>query len=290
MKNSKKIINLIVGLISLLMFQRLVYLLIKSDVAFSLNKSYIFLAIVSYFLLHAIKMSRYYLILSESYMSLYDLASLYLRFSIVNILIPKKIGEIYKFYAIGEKIGNYKTALLSIITQIYFDLIAIVLVLIVNLLVFNNVNKFILILFLFTIIIASLVYLIFPSTYKYLNSYFILKTSKKRDIYALDILEQMNDLYKHQKDILKGKGGIILIISLVIWGLEYWVSFFIAQNISMDYNLNTFASYIANILVFETSSVNVLSIIYTIVGSIMFLLLLIGLILLKRWRQGKDEI
>lgn len=290
MKNLKKTINIFVVLISLVMFQRLVFLLLKSDLVFSLNKSYIFLAIVSYFLLHAIKMSRYYLILSESYMSLYDLTSLYLRFSIVNILIPKKIGEVYKLYAIGEKIGNYKIALLSIITQIYFDLIAIVLILLINLLVFNNVNKFILVLFSFTIIIASLVYLIFPSTYKYLNSYFVLKTSKKRDIYALDILEQMNDLYKHQKDILRGKGGIILIISFIIWGLEYWVSFFIAKNISMDYSLDTFASYIANILVFETSSINILSIIYTIVGSIMFLLLLIGLIFLKRWREAKDEI
>lgn len=288
MKKRHIFINAIVAIISLAFFGNLLSILLSSHIDFTLNIWHILLGIITYSILHIIKMLRYYLILSENHINTYDFIKLYIKFSLVNILIPKKIGEIYKLYAIGEKIDNYRIALLSIITQIYFDLISIVLILIINLLVFKSVNILILILFSFTIVLASLTYIIFPATYRYLNTFFISKRDKRRDIYALDLLSQTNDLYKYQRDILKGKGGMILIISLIIWLLEYFVSFFIAKNIGMDYTLDTFSKYIANILLLETNHVNILSAMYIVIGSILFAIFLLGIVTFKRWGRAKN--
>lgn len=287
LKKSDILINTGISIASIYMFVLLVKILIDTDIELSIEPKDIMLGIAVYGILHILKLVRYYLILSESHIYIYDFAKLYIRFSLVNILIPKKLGEFYKVHSIAKKCGDYKVALLSVFTQIYFDLISVSLILLISFAIYRRVDAPIIVIFLMAIFTVFLVYMIFPSTYKYLNNYLMVKSSKKRDVYALDLLSKANDFYRQELSILKGKGGIILITSLVIWLVEYIVFFFIARVIGISYNLETFSNYIGNIFVLEPNSANMLLVIYTVVGSIVFGVLFLIMVIIKYWREAK---
>jgi hypothetical protein len=287
LKKSDVIINVCVSIASVYMFGLLMKMLLGAHTSFIIKPKYVILGLLAYSMLHMLKLVRYYLILSESHISIYEFAKLYIRFSLVNILIPKKLGEFYKVYAIARKCGDYKVALLSVFTQIYFDLISVSLIMMISFAIYRRVDAPVIVMFLLAVATVFLVYMIFPSTYKYLNNYFMVKSSKKRDVYALDLLSRANGLYRQELSILKGKGGIILINSLAIWLVEYVVFFFIAGVIGVGYNLETFSSYIGNIFVLEANSANLLLVVYTVVGSLVFALFFLTMVIIKYWREAK---
>ena len=45
----------------------------------------------------------------------------YIKTAFVNLLIPFKLGEIYRMYAYGYKIKSYSKGVITIIVERYFD-------------------------------------------------------------------------------------------------------------------------------------------------------------------------
>jgi len=91
------------------------------------------------------KILRFYFFIIDRKVCFRKFIALYSLTSIVNIIIPFKIGELFRFAAFGFFLKNLQVTLLMIITERFFDSIVIFLLLLVSAIKFQFVYPFMII-------------------------------------------------------------------------------------------------------------------------------------------------
>ena len=197
---------------------------------------------------HLIKMMRMYLIVMDRKISFDRFVPAYLRTTLVNLLIPYKLGEIYRIGVFYRISGGFKTGFFSVLIDRFFDTLALVLILLpYQLLVAGKVTVPTIMLFAFLVVVL-MAYRVFPPSYEFLNRYIITSKDSKRSMVALSALEIVNDWYEYARDLVKGRYGILLLFSLAAWILEIAVLAGFTRIFGHSFSVSDFGVYIESIV------------------------------------------
>lgn len=210
------------------------------------------------FVVHALKMMRFYLVLLEQKISVKEFVFLYIKTTFFNLLIPFKLGEIYRIFCVVRFTKCMQIGILSVVLDRFFDTFILLLFLIpYDLFILHKLTWITGILLIF-LLIVMLVYRMFEPTYLYLNEYMIRNSKSKRGIHILSAMEMFREWYDYTKDLIKGRQYLIIFCSALGWIAEFGLLWLISRYKQMTFGLAEFADYIQSIFSTEKNEVFVI--------------------------------
>ena len=114
---------------------------------------------VGFIAVHFFKMLRLYLVLMEHRISFGRFILLYLRTTFINLIIPFKLGELYRIEEIARVTKIWQVGFLSVLVDRFFDTLALLCVLLPLDLILRGGISVITIVFLVALFVIALVYL-----------------------------------------------------------------------------------------------------------------------------------
>ena len=236
------IVNVISVVVAFLFFNFAMVGILKSFGPISLVLMFSYLLLV-----HVLKFLRLYFIILEEKVPLGEAVRLYVKTTLVGILIPFKLGEIFKMYCVGYKIGNYRKGVAVILVEKFFDAVMILASIIFSLAIGGvsvSVGYLAVLLLVFIITMIAL-YCLFEPTYLYLNRFFITKSKGRKSLVSLRVLERIRIAYNDAKNMLKGRQLIVLMLSMACWALEFLFVAVVDMKLVSRVNMNGFLEYIS---------------------------------------------
>lgn len=228
------IINILTILIVILCWSKILTLNIKS----------ILLAIIPFICIHLLRIMRQYIILMEYKIKIKKLTKAYLLSSMINTIIPLRIGELYKAYLYGYEIKNYKKSIIAVLIDKFFDAIFLLILFMVVEITNKQAMSLVTILLLIFVLLIIVIYISFENTYRFLNKYLILNKNTKMGNRCLKILEEFKDIFIDVKSMVKDREILIIMITLLSWIFELSFAFIICKSINIDMGLINFITYI----------------------------------------------
>ncbi len=206
------------------------------------------LILILFFLIHAFKFFRMYLVLLEKRINFSRFIFSYCHTTLVNLLIPFKLGELYRVFVYSRLAGSFEAGLLSVIADRFFDTLALVLIMLPLIWLYpeglTSVAVFLMV-FLFAVVF---IYAVFPPTYRYLNRYIIINRTSKRSMAVLRALKITRQWYDYVKRLISGRYALLLILSFGAWVFEGGLLFVLSQSLGIEFSAGAFLEYIASIL------------------------------------------
>ena len=219
---------------------------------------WILLIVIGFAAVHLFKMARLYLVLMEHKISFVRFVLLYIRTTFINLIIPFKLGEIYRAEEIARETKVWQVGVLSVLVDRYFDMTALLLLLVPFDIFFRRGLSPITLVLLLLIVVVALLYMAIPSSYAYLNRYLIIKRSSPRSMAALKGLDVIKNWYDFTKNLITGRSPLIVIASLMGWAGEVLTLKALASYKGLSFVLGDFASYIEAIFMNGNSPVLVM--------------------------------
>ncbi len=247
------------------------------------------LILIGFLGVHLIKMMRMYLIVMDQKVDFDRFVPAYLRTTLVNLIVPYKLGEIYRIGVFYRISGGLKTGFFSVLIDRFFDTAALVLILLPYQLFISRrvtIPTVLLTVFLAVVLMA---YLVFLPSYVFLNRYLITQRTSKRSMIALSVLEHVNGWYEYVRDLVTGRYGLLLLFSLAAWILEIAVLAGFSKICGKNFSVADFGTYIESIV---SGGGYDLSFVYTLsCAAVIFVLTVVFTIryLIKR-RSRKDTV
>ena len=137
------------------------------------------LFLIGFIVVHLAKMMRLYLILLEQKIEFRRFVLTYLKTTFVNLVIPFKLGEIYRIFCFSRETKVFQIGLFSVIVDRFFDTVALLVILIpFEVFITGKVTWVTGALTIFAAL-AIFIYIVFPGIYTYLNRYIIMFTNNK---------------------------------------------------------------------------------------------------------------
>jgi len=246
------------------------------------------LIVLGFVAVHLFKMARLYLVLMEHKISFGRFVLLYFRTTFINLIIPFKLGEVYRVEEIARETKVWQVGLLSVLVDRYFDMLALFMVLLPFDLFFRRELSPITVVFFVMIVVVALLYMAVPSSYSYLNRYLIMKKTSSRSLAALGGLDIVKKWYDFTRNLITGRSTLIVFASLLGWASEVVTLKALASYKGLSFGLGDFASYIEAIFMNGKSQILTM---YTGTTALAFLCLtVIGYViaLCARMRKGKS--
>ncbi len=246
------------------------------------------LIVLGFLAVHLFKMARLYLVLMEHKISFGRFILLYFRTTFINLIIPFKLGEIYRVEEIARETKVWQVGLLSVLVDRYFDMAALFMLLLPFDLFFRKGLSPITIVVFVVIVLVALLYMAIPASYSYLNRYLIIKKSSARSLAALRGLDVIKKWYDFTKNLITGRSALIVFASLLGWMSEVITLKALASYKGLAFGLGDFASYIEAIFMNGNSQILTM---YTGTTALAFLVLtVVGYLaaLCSRVRKGRS--
>ncbi len=228
------IINILTIVIVILCWSKILTLNIKS----------ILLAIIPFICIHLLRIIRQYIILMEYKIKIKKLTKAYLLSSMINTIIPLRIGELYKIYLYGYEIKDYKKSIIAVLIDKFFDAIFLLILFMVVEIFNKQAMSLVTMLLLIFVLLLIIIYISFENTYKFLNKYLILNKNTKIGNKCLRILEEFKDIFIDVKTMVKDREILIIMITTLSWVFEICFAFIIYKLINIDLGLINFITYI----------------------------------------------
>lgn len=207
-----------------------------------------FIVLTGFICVHLIKMMRMYLIVMDQKVSFDRFVPAYLRTTFVNLIIPYKLGELYRIGVFYRISGGFRTGFFSVLIDRFFDTLALVAILLpYQLLIAGRVTVPTILLSAFVVIVL-IAYRVFRPSYVFLNRYIITSRQSKRSLMALSALEVVNGWYEYVRNLVTGRYGILFLFSLAAWMLEMVVLSGFARLCGRGFSVADFGEYIESIV------------------------------------------
>jgi hypothetical protein len=237
------IIVIAIGLLIHIVYANVIKTLIKENLA----------VIISVFLwaglIYVIKAVRLYLIMLERRITIRRFIKVYMKTTLVNLALPFKSGEIFRIYCYGNEMKSYKLSFLCVMIDRYFDTIPLLILLLCFTIITSRTLLPVVLILLLFVLLMTVTYEIFPSTYHYMNKFLIMETNSKNGVRALVLLNKANGWYKYATELIKGRGMILLILSSITWLMEYGLLLFLAWGLSDTFKMIEFVDYMNSVFV-----------------------------------------
>lgn len=212
------------------------------------NITLIILFIVSFLLVHFFKMIRLYLVLLEQKVPFGRFIGIYLETTCINLIIPFKLGEIYRICRLAMETRKLVIGALTVMADRFFDIVSLLFLL----LVMGGLNagngKITIVILGCAIFIMAFLYLSYPGVYRYLNGYLMKTRHSKRALFMLKNLELMNNWHEYIQQLVRGRSAFIIVASILGWVFEGIALWFLAQIIDVSYGIKDFTDYISAVL------------------------------------------
>lgn len=167
-----------------------------------------------------IKATRMYIIMMDTKLSYQKNLLLYAATTVINIMTPYKIGEVYRIALYGNSIGSYAGGAVRVLMDRAVDTAALLTCLSVILLFHISavLPLYLLLLALFILFCAA--WFVFPQLYRFWNDYLIAQRHTQRAAKILKALADINRAYGYLRGLIRGRVFIMYLLSLAAWGLE----------------------------------------------------------------------
>lgn len=245
-KNKYNLVNLIVILITGSIFLT-EYKYIES-IFINVNLKYFVILTISVIFVHTIKTIRLYLVLYEFDISLPEHLKIYCKVTPVSVILPFKIGELFRIYCYGRQTKSLYKGTFIILLDRFIDTLALVtMILVIS--IFNGENipilAYRLIMFLCIVFVT---YFIFPGVYDFWRRILISSKVMKNKITMLKVMCKFEKIYNELFKLIKGRGFLIYILSFIAWGIELASLSFVEISSNRESLLYSFSSYLLSAL------------------------------------------
>ena len=245
------------------------------------------LFLAGFILVHLSKMLRLYLVLMEHKISLGRFVLLYLKTTLVNLIIPFKLGELYRIFCISSKTKHWQVGVLSVLVDRFFDTLALCIILMpLDIFLFGKLS-FITWVFLAVMVVICICYISILPTYKYLNRYLIKEKSSSRAMAALKGLDVLKIWYDFTQNLISGRFALILLFSFAGWIFEVGTLKILACYLALPFGVGNFTTYIQAIFGMGDSGLLRPYTIYSIVLMAAFTLIGFIVVLIKSRSKKK---
>lgn len=206
--------------------------------------------LILFLLVHAFKAMRLYLILIDEKIPFRRFLLLYSVTTLVNLVVPFKLGEFFRIFVFIKATGDKKIGFLSVLLDRFFDTVALVLILLpYELLKGSTVSSSTLLLAVFVVVLVFM-YISFPSFYTYLNRYIIMNRSSRGAMGSLKLLEFLKSGKDYVSRLIQGRYPLLIICSFVAWLTECGVLHLMSGLYKLNEG-NDISSYIQSIISFD---------------------------------------
>jgi len=224
----------------------------------------IILCLIGFVLVHVIKLMRMYLVVIEQKIPFDRFIPAYLRTTLANLIIPFKLGEVYRVGVFSRITGSINIGFFSVLIDRFFDTLALLIIILpYQLFGGKGVGTPVIFLAIFLLVVIF-TYGMFPSTYRYLNRYIITSRTSKRSMAVLRGLEKINGWYLYVEKLVSGRYGLMFLLSIGAWLLELLEILGIAKIFNIEFKLADFSKYISSILSTQSSLINRMYTLYSI--------------------------
>ncbi len=182
--------------------------------------SYIARGISVAIFVHMIKALRTYVLLFGNRSRMTGYIHLYARTTFVNLLLPYKIGEIYRGYRLGKFLSSPVQGYMVMLADRFVDTLALMTIVVASALtagVEMTLSYGVFMLFLGLLILA---YHAFPPLSQFWGHLLIYNKSSENTLRALRFLQMGEKAYLHIDRIFRGRFLILYLLSLLAWGIE----------------------------------------------------------------------
>jgi hypothetical protein len=167
-----------------------------------------------------IKATRMYVIMMDTTLSYPKNLLLYASTTVINIMTPYKIGEVYRIALYGKSIDSYAGGAVRVLLDRAVDTAALLtyLTLILLFQVSAVLPLYLLLLALFVLFCAA--WFVFPQLYRFWNDFLITQRHTQRAASVLRVLSDVNRAYEYLRGLIRGRVFIMYLLSMAAWGLE----------------------------------------------------------------------
>ena len=239
--------------------------------------------IIAFLFLHLLKFIRIYFILLEEKIPFKRIVKLYIKTTFVSIVLPFKIGELFKMYSYGKEINSYSKGIVAVIIEKFFDAVVLVLILIPFGIIKGEGISTLSILLLVFVILFIVVYFSFEGTYNYLNRFFIAKSQSKKTLVVLNVLNKLKNVYDKAKELSRERNILLISLTAIIWFVETMFVYIMSNFMNMQINFMVVVNYISDAF-FGIN--NVLFNNYIYLCTAIFLVVIIFIYVRKAFKEG----
>jgi uncharacterized membrane protein YbhN (UPF0104 family) len=191
-----------------------------------------------YLLSHLLRSFRIAIMLNRQDISLTELIEKQYLTNGINIIIPFRIGEIYRMYAFNEVIDNYQTSVITVITERALDFLILFIGLITTIFIvrpeLESLNIPLVIAFVF-ILSALFIYYVLPENIKAFNLFVAKRYSTKSAVRVLSVTGKLNEIITEMKNTLSQKVMTLVVLTVMIWSCEMLGFFFVLHLLPFPY-------------------------------------------------------
>jgi uncharacterised protein family (UPF0104) len=213
-----KLINILVIAISMLVFTFEYY---DSGQLFkNINLCSIIVFLVLVVVVHILKSVRLYLALYYSELKWSDFIKVYCKVTPVSVVLPFKIGDIFRMYCYGQLVGNLLRGVVITMLDRFMDTAALVTVIILTWFLAGGKMDLLVYLFVIFLIITCVIYFVYPGIVRIWRKSLLKSNATESRIAILGVLKKFDEIYKEIDGVTKGRGIILYILSILAWGIE----------------------------------------------------------------------
>ena len=176
-----------------------------------------------YLFSHLLRSLRMAILINRQDISLTQLIEKQYLTNGINLIVPFRLGEIYRMYAFNQVIDNYQTSAITVITERALDFFILFIGLITTIYIVHPnlaaLNIPLIIAFAF-ILSALFIYYVLPENIRAVNLFIAKRYSTKSAVRILSLTGRLNDIITDLKTTLSQKVMTLLVLTCIIWFCE----------------------------------------------------------------------
>lgn len=233
-------INVIVLALTVLLFFRTGHienfglLLFEADVASVIVTD----ICVTVMIVNILKALRLYFELYEKDISIGLFIRQYCKVTPISIVIPFKLGDIFRAYCYGHVVKDFSVGVAVIAFDRFVDTCALVTLFLLAYCSIGFQLSWIFFTLLFTLVILMLLYFSCPGMCKYWTRYFVFAEGSQSALNILKIIKGIEQAYLELRTVVNGKFLLTYVISLLAWGAELGGIVYCYRAMSRDMSLS----------------------------------------------------
>lgn len=185
-----------------------------------MTKLYVLILFLTALLIYSLKALRLYFLISGEGVSFFKFGAAFSVTTILNIIVPFKIGEIFRFFCFGHLTKNYLKGFSIVLLDRFADILSLLFIFFVMKFLKKAEFSWIFFFLLSVCVFLILFYLALKNLLSYWNEYFVKSSPSKRHLNALLFLGKISVMYGEIKTLISGRFFVIFTLSVFSWGIE----------------------------------------------------------------------
>ncbi len=226
MKHLYKILTVVLGILFLFYFKHLFEELPKinfHEILSEVNYFYVAFSLLAYLFSHVIRAIRIVVLMGRQDYSLWKLIYMQFYTNGINLILPFKLGEVYRVIEFNKLIKDSNRLLLTIITEKTLDLLLLFIwALLAILFLGQQIAVLQLVVWILMALIASSLVILFvlPENIRSINVFLAKRYNSRWVVNVLAFSDKIASVIANIKLTLKGNASTILLLTFAIWFFE----------------------------------------------------------------------